>query len=288
MRAVTTWVLRVAWLGAGFALGPSVADALDGASAPVQWTAVIGLYAAWAASLLATLVPRSIGLTIVRIGGPAAVAVAVWAALAGGPAAVTDVVALAWAAVVAGVSLAGVTTDTMVDGSSYGSERRFALRVPLALLLGPVELAWVAVVAGAATGPLLLAAGSWIAGVVAVAAGSMLAVVGARALHQLSRRWLVFVPAGLVVHDPLAAAEPTLLARQVVAGLGPVLAGGGDGGESATLDLSRSAPGLVLEIRLRRPVPMGRVAAERVRFTPVRAGAVLAESARRGLARVPT
>jgi hypothetical protein len=284
----------LAWLGAGFALGVPLADALDGARAAVQWTAAAGSYAAWAGCLLATLVPRSLGLTVLRIGGPAALAVAVWAALAGGAVAVSDVVAVAWAAVVAAGSLAGVTADNMVDGSSYGTERRFALRVPLALLLGPVELAWVAVVGGLATGPLLLASQRWLAGVAALVVGLGLAVIGARALHQLSRRWLVFVPAGVVVHDPLATAEPTLFPRQTVAGLGPVLAGdagdgsGGDGEQPATLDLSRSAPGLVLEIRLRQPVPMGKGRADRIRFTPVRAGAVLAEADRRRLARVPT
>ena len=223
-----------------------------------------------------------VGLTVVRIGGPASLAVAVWAAAAGGPPAVSDVIALAWAALVAAVSLAGATADVMVDGSSYGSERRFALRVPLALLLGPAEAAWAAVAAGLALGPLLLAAQQWLAGVVALVAGGAVAFVGARALHQLSRRWVVFVPAGVVLHDPLATKDPTLYPRRSVAGLGPALAGNdveGDG-EADVHDLTGGAPGLVLEVALTN--------GDRIRFTPVRPGAVLAEAAERRLARVPS
>jgi hypothetical protein len=290
------WVLRLAWLGTGFALGPAVADALVGADDAVRWTVVVGLYAAWAACLLAALVPRSIGLTAVRVGGPAALAVSVWAVVAGGPAATSDVVAVAWSTFVAVMSLVGTTADAMVDGSSYGAERRFALRVPLVVLLGPAEAAWAVAVAGLASGPLLLASGRAALGIVALLVGWPLAVVAVRALHQLSRRWVVFVPAGVVLHDPLATNDPALFPRPVVAGLGPALAADIDA--PSTLDLSGGAPGLVLELRLHQPVPVGvrrrgrrsqtgtDVAAGRVRFIPVRPGAVLAEAARRRLARV--
>ncbi|MGH9116348.1 MAG: hypothetical protein ACRD0A_00230, partial [Acidimicrobiales bacterium] len=62
------WPLRLAWLGAAVAVGPATADALAGSSAAVRWVAAIGLYVAWAMCLLAALVPRSIGLTALRIG----------------------------------------------------------------------------------------------------------------------------------------------------------------------------------------------------------------------------
>ena len=225
VAAVGLWPLRVAWLGAAVAMAPAVTDALDGSSTAVRWVTAVGLYAAWAAGLLATLVPRTIGLTGLRVGGPAALAVAGWAAAAGGPPAVSDVVALAWATLVAALALAGTTADAMVDGSSYGAERRFALRTPLVVLLGPAELAWLAVVGGLAAGPLLLAAEQWVLGLVALAVGLALAALGARALHQLSRRWVVFVPAGVVLHDPTATTDPALFPRPLVVRLGPAPAG---------------------------------------------------------------
>ena len=44
------------------------------------------------------------------------------------------------------------------------------------------------------------------------AAGLILAAgvvwLGARSIHQLSRRWLVLVPTGMVLHDPLVMPEP--------------------------------------------------------------------------------
>jgi hypothetical protein len=184
------------------------------------------------------------------------------------------------------VSLAGTTADLLVDGSSYGAERRFALRTPLWLLLGPVELAWLAVVAGLVAGPVLLAVGEWIAGPILLVAGLALAVLGARALHGLSRRWIVFVPAGVVLHDPMATADPALFPRVILAGIGPAAADDA----SPALDLSGGAPGLVLEVRLREAVKVGvrrgrrqieDVDATTIRFTPLRPGAVMAEAVRR-------
>ena len=62
------------------------------------------------------------------------------------------------------------------------------------------------------------------------------------ALHRLSRRWLVLVPAGLVVHDHLALADPVLLRRvDLRRVLGPAEAG------TAALDLTLGAGGLAVE-----------------------------------------
>ena len=56
-------------------------------------------------------------------------------------------------------------------------------------------------------GPLLIAARSWIVGVPL----TLLALVGTLVLaprwHRLSRRWLVLVPAGIVLHDPVVLAD---------------------------------------------------------------------------------
>src|SRR5690606_11204202 len=180
------------------------------------------------------------------------------------------------------------TAEVFVDGSSYGDERRMPLRAPVALLAGPAELAWLAVAAGVCAGPLLLAARQWVPGVAALAVGAPLAWWGTRVLHVLARRWLVFVPTGVVVHDQLTLVDPVLLRRAVVRSFGPAPAG------SDALDLTAGAAGLALEVRLAEPVSVVPVPrrgqppelreARAVLVTPSRPGRVLAEARRRRMA----
>ncbi len=284
------WPLRALWAGVAVTVGGPLADALSGASPSVQVVAGAGAWAAWAAVLLAVSVPRAVSLTAVRIGAPGALAVALWAGVRTGDA--SGGLGATWAAATLAVGLAAAVGDALVDGSSYGPERRFALRTPALLLLGPVPMVVAVAVAGSVTGPLLLAAGAWAAGAVVTVVGGALAVLAGRALHQLSRRWVVFVPAGLVLHDPLLLGDPVLFRRQAVARLGPAPAGTA---VTEATDVTGRAPGLVLELVLHRAAtvvlveraPGRRVArpveTERLLFTPVRPGAVLAEAASRRL-----
>jgi hypothetical protein len=99
---------------------------------------------------------------------------------------------------------------------AYGTEERFPLRIPPALFLGPLPVVRLAVVAGAATGPLLLADSEVVWGVVALGLGAPAVLWGARALHGLSRRFLVLVPAGVVIVDPMTLAEPVLIVRRAL------------------------------------------------------------------------
>jgi hypothetical protein len=283
--ARSAWPVRVAWLAVPLGLGPAAAEALDAASRPVQLVASVGAWAGWLAVLVAALVPTTLSLTIVRVGGPAAAAAGVAALVAAGPSAAT-LVGTAVGVVAALACLAPDTAEAFVDGSSYGDERRLPLRCPGALLLGPVELAWLAVVAGAAAGPLLLAARQWLAGALALAVGLPLAWRACRSLHALSRRWLVFVPAGLVVHDPFTLAEPALLPRRTIRSLAP-----GDRGAPGVVDLTAGAGGLALVATLVEPMGVLRAAprraptelvdADALAVTPSRPGRVLAEARRR-------
>jgi hypothetical protein len=277
------WALRIAWVAMPFTAGPALAAALDGASRPVQAVASSGLWLGWAAAVAALLAPRSSGLTVARVVVPAGALATAAAAVAGEP----SPVGLGVASVAAVLVLAPTTGAVFVDGSSYGDERRFPLRPPAALLLGPVELAWAVVVAGVAAGPLLLAARQWVTGGVALAAGLPAAAFAARSLHGLARRWVVLVPAGLVVHDPITLLDPVLLHRRVVRAVAPAPPGDGP------LDLTAGAAGLHLVVALAEPVHLtlqrpGRrlgepATATALRIAPTRPGAVLAEAARRRL-----
>lgn len=286
METLGAWPVRLTWLALPLVAGPALGDALGGASRPVQLVASLGLWLAWAGVLVATLVPSTVSLTALRVAAPAAVAASLAATVAGGVSG-ADVAAVTGTVVAALAAFWPVTTETFVDGSSYGDERRLPLRVPAPLLAGPVQAVWAVVVAGVTAGPLLLAARQWVPGALALAAGLPAAWWGVRTLHTLSRRWVVLVPAGLVLHDPLAIVDPVLVQRATVRSFGPAPA------DSDALDLTRGALGLALELRLAEPVSLllvrGRAAGESVSadhllVTPARPGALLVEARRRRLA----
>ena len=83
--------------------------------------------------------------------------------------------------------------------------------------------------------------------------------LGVRSIHQLSKRWLVLVPTGMVLHDPLVMPEPQLFLRQTMARLGAAEvdpAGPADGRELITEDLTAGASGLVMSLSLSEPVEL--------------------------------
>ena len=286
------WLALALWVSLPLAAGPAFADALDPRSRSVQVVASVGLWLIWAAVVGAALVPRSATLTAIRIAMPASFAAAAWAALATPTFAADDAVALTVTLLAAIASLAAFTGAVFVNGSAYGDERRLPLRPPVSLLIGPIELAWLVCVAGAVAGPLLLAAESWIAGAALLVIGWPAAWFAARALHGLAQRWVVFVPAGFVVHDLMALTDPLLLPRRLVTALGPALA------DTRSADFTLGSAGLALQVDLVEPVevtpvprrtsPGQRPKPEPARvdsllFAPTRPGAVLREARRRRL-----
>ncbi|MGH9178637.1 MAG: hypothetical protein ACRD0N_08800 [Acidimicrobiales bacterium] len=276
------WAFRAAWAVLPFTMGPALAHALDGRSRPVQVVASAGLWAAWSAALAASLVPHPISLSVVRGAAPGAPLLAITAA-AGGHGSPLGVAASALAAALAFSPEVGAL---FVNGPAYPNERRFPLRVPAPLLLGVLAVVWGLAVVPPTASLLLLAARQWVVGALLLVASGPVTVILARAVHGLSRRWLVFVPAGVVIHDPVALADPVLFRKAVVRSFGPAPA------DTAALDLTQAAPGLALKLELTEEVPMVRarfgarmgqpVAPTSVLVTPTRPGAVLREAARRG------
>lgn len=286
------WAMAIVWVTLPLAAGPSFGDALDARSRSVQLTATVGLWLLWVIGLVAGLVPSTVSLTVIRVLAPASVLAAGWAALVVPDGAdATESVALGVTALVAVVALSAPVGDRFVNGSSYGDERRMPLRPPAVLLLGPVQLTWLVVVVGVIAGPLLLACKLWVVGAIVLVAGWALAAGGVRILHALARRWLVFVPAGIVVVDSTALTDAMLVQRQRVASLGPAPA------DTTAHDLTAGALGLALELHLVAPetiVPApdrlkGRgqtitpVEVDAVLIAPTRPGWVLKEARRRRL-----
>ena len=270
------WLVRLSWLAVPFTIGAAIAGALDDRSSAVQSTAAGILWAGWALVVLGTLVPRPAGLVALRVATAAAAVITVWAADSGADWAVAGVHAL----VALVLALAPQTGEWLVNGTSYGYERRYLLRPPAPLLAGPLPLAALFLLTAVLAGPLLLAAEQWAAGgmaaVVSVPVGTLLA----RSLHSMTLRWAVLVPAGLVVKDHLALRDPVLFRRTDIDVLQPAPA------DSDALDLTAGAPGAPLELHLREKqtverIRLGRRDAEllnvqRLRFTPTRPVALLA------------
>ncbi len=285
IETLWVWGLRALWASLPWSAGWLLGDALDGASDAFATTAAAGAWTAWAVGLTALLVPHTASLTAVRMLAPGALAAACWAAAHAGASAAA-VVGLACTAAAAIGAMSPLLGARFIDATSYGHERRLALRAPAAVLVGALAPTWALTVGGMAAGPLLWAAGHWVLGPLLSVAGWLIAIAGMRALHSLARRWLVYVPAGLVLHDRIALAEPTLFRRPVIASLGPALAC------SDARDLTLGAAGLVFELRLAEPVAVTPArsggTAEKVSallVAPVRPAAVLAEARKR---RIPT
>jgi len=147
--AARRWGLAAMWALVPLVAGPALAEALDPHSHLFRSTASVGLWLIWAATLVATLVPRTVTLTLVRIVAPAAAVATAWAAAATPSLGADDALALAITVATAALAFAPAVGDAFVNGSSYGDERRLPLRAPGVLLLGPIELTWAVVVAGA-------------------------------------------------------------------------------------------------------------------------------------------
>jgi hypothetical protein len=283
------WLTRVLWLSLPLTLGDLLAEALDGRSAAVVWTGVVMAWVLWAAALLGSLVIQPWALVLVRVLLPLAPVAGVVAALDSAPS------ALGWIGLATGVvaAVAAMSAEVgyeFVNGASYGDEARFPLRPPAVLLLGPIGLVWLVTAVPVPAGALALAARQWLLGGVLVAAGLPAAWWGVRVLARLTRRWCVFVPAGLTVVDDMALAEPTLVRSGDIAAVGPAPA------DTTALDLSAGASGLIVQIDLVSAgqfvpaAPRGgeteAVSAASVLIAPSRPGALVRHAHERGLGTV--
>jgi hypothetical protein len=215
------WLLRVAWITLPLTAGPAAAASLDAWSDGPRIAGAVLLWCAWALGLLATLAPRPITLTMLRVVAPAFVIGAVLAALDGEASTLATVAAIVATIVCSFLASGHDIASAAANAIAYGDEQRYPLRVPPALFLGPLPLARLLTMAGVVAPVLLLADGRIVVGVAALLVGTGLVYVLGRSLDSLSRRWAVLVPAGFVVVDPLSLADPTLFLREHVRHVAP-------------------------------------------------------------------
>lgn len=223
-------------------------------------TAVVGAFAmrphspvsvwAWwlgSATVLAALVARgAAALTVSRLVVPLAAPAMVLAWAAGGEA-VWCGVGLALAVLSVLLMFSAEVGEAMVQGGAYGHERRFLLRPPATVLL-PMALSWLMWASAVLAAVLLLSASRWPGGIAAAAAAAGLSWWLSRRFHRLSRRWLVLVPAGVVVHDHLVLGETLMVQRSNVSDVRLALA------DTQAADLTGPAAGHAVEVSVREMV----------------------------------
>lgn len=286
MQTWLPWILRLAWVATAVAGWSTLAEVAEGRSDPVRLVITWGPAAIWAVGVAAMAVPGVASLTATRMVVPLAVPIAAIAAITGAEVvAATTFLAIAVAATT--IALSADLGRSFVQASAYGAETRFPLRAPVGFVTAGV-VAWIVWAALLLTGPLVLATGPWYVG----APLTLLAVLGAiglaRRWHLLSRRWVVLVPAGLVVHDPVVLGETIMLPTRQVGTVGLARAG------TEALDLSGPAAGHAVEVRCVEMVtallpatkdrPNGRALHVRsFLVTPTRPGRFLDDAAGRGL-----
>lgn len=274
MVALASWVTIVA-VGATV---PLLGGALDEFASSTRLAVAIATWSLWAVMLLAALVPSPVALTSLRLAAVAIVPVTAIVVLAApdGPA----IIAFAIVVVDSVLALSAETGNRFVQASAYGSERRFLLRCPRPLVAVQVLSATIWFGAGI-FGTTAAIDGRW-----PIAAPMLVVAVGSTILlpprfHRLSRRWLVAVPAGLVVHDHVQLAETAMFAsrqvRRIVASDAV--------GDALDLSGCPDRPGLAIELTDfdtivlagDRRQPGGRaVHASLVRVCPTRRGRALA------------
>ncbi|MFM8304387.1 MAG: hypothetical protein ACKOA9_08845 [Actinomycetota bacterium] len=283
------WILAAVWATLPATAGGALADATAEWSTAPQVVAAALLWAAWGIALLGIVLPRPVGLTVVRAVAPCflllAVVVAGWSDASATAGAVAVAATLVAQVLVARPPLALLAVNAL----AYGDESRFPLRVPPGLFLGPLPLARLLLGVAVATGPLLLADARWVAGAVASVVAVPVAVVAARSVHGLSRRWAVLVPAGFVVVDPLTLTDPVLFPRERIVTLGRLGAAPPAGDDVLDLRLGASLGAVTLTVD--RPAELFRarrrrrdaqtVTATRICVASVAADLLLDEAARR-------
>ena len=270
-QSVLSWLARVGWVVTAVAVSQAI-NPLDSGV-----TATFALWILWIVGAVAVFVGSPLMLTLARTTLPLGPVAATAVLIAGGD------VALGMLGIFAGViaafaMLSAELGQRWVQFAAYGSEQRFPLRPPLGFVI-PAVFLWMLMTACGTSAVIAAERAQWIT---AVALGVGTIVLGSTRWHRLSCRWLVFVPAGVVIHDPLVLLETAMWRSHVVSGIELAAAA------TEAADLTGPATGPALEISLRssetvimsagRSAPEGRaIHLTAALVTPSRPGAALAQ-----------
>lgn len=238
---------RVLWLVAAI-IPNDIVDALPQQSAVLRYTMNTEFWTLWVIVTIALWVHHPMSLTLARCLAPV---VTVYLFVGVGN---TNDMAMA----IASATCALLTCMTIfnsnygathVQAGAYGDEQRYLLRVPAPLML-PVGIAYLLLVIAAVFTPLWFADGQWALGAAGLIVSVLLMWKVAPRMYQLSRRWLVFVPAGVVLHDPVMLGDVLMLRRHDVVSIALAPA------DTQAADFTGYTWGVPLEVQLREMVDL--------------------------------
>ena len=246
-RSLSVWAVRLAWVLLAVVPAP-IGDAVSQSGRTAQVVFTIASWLVWAVGVVAVTWLSPVSLTAIRSLAPAALVGLVVATLArpnlADAAVWWPLLSVALGVVAAFGAFLPDYAAAHVQASAYGAESRLPLRVPVPQI-APIVLSWV-LATGSITALLFAVAGEvwWLAACTAVIAGVFVWVAATR-LHRFSRRWLVIVPAGVVVHDHVLLAETFMVKANAVTSVRLTDAPG------EALDLSGVTRGALLVVSMR-------------------------------------
>lgn len=227
-------------------IGAGVGELLDDRSASVQITGTTVAWVVWGAVVIASFISHPITLTVLRIGTPVVAAFIVFIAVTQGSSG-SQIIGAAVGVAILLLSFSAEIGGIYVQASAYGDEKRFALRPPV-VLIAPVLLSVLIADLSILGLPMLVAAKNWAVAIIALIGFFISVKYLLPRIHLLSRRWLVFVPAGIVVHDEIVLSINLMIRKQDL--LQMQLARD----NSAAADLSALTWGVPLELSFNKPL----------------------------------
>ena len=235
------WAMRVAVVASG-AVAPLIDGAMDSWSDTARAVMLSAAWLTWAGCLLCVLVPSSISLTALRLTVPVGAILSMIVAIREESASAAIATAICVAATF--LALSADVGDSFVQVSAYGDERRHVLRCPPAMIFIQL-LAWIMWMSSTVLVATFAIDRNWIPTFVLAVVLGALSWLLPRRFHRYSRRWLVQVPAGLVIHDHVVLAETAMFLARDVRSVDAVTVGTTD-----AADLTGGCRGTALRITL--------------------------------------
>ena len=227
-------------------IGAEVGGLLDDRSDAVQITGTALAWAVWGVVVIASYISHPITLTVLRIGIPVVTGFMIFVAVTQGFSG-SQIISAAVSVAVLLLSFSAEIGGIYVQASAYGDEKRFALRPPV-VLVAPILLSTMVADLSIIALPLLVAARNWTVAAVPLVGLYLSVKYLLPRIHLLSRRWLVFVPAGVVVHDEIVLSINLMIKKQDLAQIQLAR----DNSEAA--DLSALTWGVPLEFSFNKPL----------------------------------
>jgi len=227
-------------------IGAGVGGLLDDRSAPVQMTGTTLAWAVWGTVVIASFISHPITLTVLRIGTPVVASFLIGSIFNQGTSG-AQIISVAVSVAILLLSFSAEIGSIYVQASAYGDEKRFALRPPV-VLIAPILLSALIADLSIISLPLLVAAKDWPVAVVSLTGLYISARHFLPRIHSLSRRWLVFVPAGVVIHDEIVLSINLMIRKQELSQIQLARE------NSAAADLSALTWGVPLEFSFNKPL----------------------------------